>query len=244
MQHRYLVGLLKVGFNFEELRLLLKPSFSAAELAAKIPNGASLLIGGFMGVGSPNRLIAALVAEGTKDLTIYCNDTGKPGAIGIAPLIEANRVKRVVTSHIGTNPETQRQMIAGELDVELVPQGTLIEQIRAGGSGLGGVLTQTGLGTSVQTGKTLIEVDGQTFLLEKPIQADFALISCHRADYSGNLEYSLTATNFNPVIALAAETVIAEPESIVPVGVIPPDNVHTPGILVDFLVLRETSKHR
>lgn len=219
-----------------ESHVFIKPTESERVLAEKIPPGASLLIGGFMGVGTPDRLVAALVELGIGDLTIYCNDTGKPGAIGIAPLIHANLVKRVYTSHVGTNPETQQKMIDAELDVQLVPQGTLIECIRAGGAGLGGVLTKTGLGTVVAQGKQTLDIDGQTWLLEKPIRADFALIGCQRADYQGNLEYTLTATNFNPVLALAADTVIAEPKAIVPVGVIPPDHVMTPGPLVDFLV--------
>lgn len=216
--------------------VFVKPTESELTLAQKIPPGSSLLVGGFMGVGTPARLVNALVTLGVHDLTVYCNDTGKPGGLGIAPLIHANLVKRVYTSHVGTNPETQQKMINGELDVQLVPQGTLIECIRAGGSGLGGVLTKTGLGTVVADGKQSIEVDGQIWLLEKPIRADFALIGCERADYQGNLQYSLTATNFNPILALAADTVIAEPKTIVPVGVISPDDVATPGPLVDYLV--------
>lgn len=226
-----------------EADLYIKPTASELELAKKIPSGASLLVGGFMGVGTPDRLVQALVELGTGDLTIYCNDTGKPGAIGIAPLIHANLVARVVTSHVGTNPETQQKMIDGELDVVLMPQGSFVECIRAGGAGLGGVLTRTGLGTVVADGKQIVEIDGEQWLLEKPIRADFALLGCHRADYQGNLEYTLTATNFNPIMALAAETVIAEPRTIVPVGVIPPDHVMTPGPLVDFLVSHPNSKH-
>ncbi|MGI9134101.1 MAG: 3-oxoacid CoA-transferase subunit A, partial [Rhodoferax sp.] len=153
-------------------------------------------------------------------------------------LISAGAVSKVIASHIGLNPETQRRMIAGEIDVELVPQGTLIERIRAGGMGLGGVLTATGLGTEVENGKQVVEVDGREFLLEKPLKADFALLGAWQADYVGNLAYMLTAHNFNPIIALAGKTVIAEPESIVPVGVIAPDSVKTPGVLVDHLVVR------
>lgn len=226
-----------------EADLYIKPTASELELAKKIPQGSSLLVGGFMGVGTPDRLVRALVELGTGGLTIYCNDTGKPGAIGIAPLIHANLVSRVVTSHVGTNPETQQKMIDGELDVVLMPQGSLVECIRAGGAGLGGVLTRTGLGTVVAHGKQIVEIDGEQWLLEKPIYADFALLGCHRADYQGNLEYTLTATNFNPIMALAAKTVIAEPRAIVPVGVIPPDHVMTPGPLVDFLVSHPNSKH-
>jgi acetate CoA/acetoacetate CoA-transferase alpha subunit len=144
----------------------------------------------------------------------------------------------VIVSHIGTNPNTQRQMIAGELTVELVPQGTLAERVRAGGYGLGGILTRTGLGTAVEEGKTRIEVDGEYFLLEKPLRADFAIVHAKQADYARNLAYSLTAQNFNPLMAMAADVVIVDAEDIVPIGVIPPDSVRTPGVLVDYLLAR------
>ena len=206
----------------------MKDAITADAAAALIPDGARLLIGGFMGTGSPHRLIDALVRRGAKHLTVIANDTAWPGR-GIGKLISAGAVERLVASHIGLNPETQAKMIAGEIEVELVPQGTLIERIRAGGVGLGGVLTATGLGTLVEKGKRIIEVDGKPYLLETPIRGDFALIGAKQADYYGNLEYSLTAHNFNPVIALAADVVIAEPQTIVPVGVIPPDSVKTPG---------------
>lgn len=208
-----------------------------------IPDGASLLIGGFMGVGSPHRVIAELVRQGRKDLTVIANDTARPG-VGIGQLIDAKLVRKLIVTHIGTNPETQRQMIAGEISVDLVPQGTLAERIRAGGFGLGGVLTPTGVGTVVADGKRTIEVEGKTFLLELPVKADFALIFCHRADYSGNLDYFLTARNFNPIMAMAGETVIAEPKEIVPVGVIPPDDVVTPHVLVDHFIEKGLSNGR
>ena len=146
------------------------------DLVAMIPDGATLMIGGFFGVGSPHRPIQGLVAAGRKGLMIIANDTAYPG-VGIGKLIEARMVKRLVASHIGANPETQRQMIAGDLEVELVPQGTLAERIRAGGSGLGGVLTRTGLGTVVERDKLTVNVDGETWLLGKPLRADFALVS-------------------------------------------------------------------
>ena len=210
----------------------------AADMAALIPDGATLMIGGFMGAGTPPRLIDSLVRRGRHDLTVIANDTARPG-VGIGKLIDARLVRRVITSHIGTNPETQRQMIAGETQVELVPQGTLVERIRAGGFGLGGVLTPTGVGTLAAEGKRTIEIDGRTFLLELPLKADFALISARRADYLGNLEYALTSRNFNPVMAMAAGTVIAEAEEVVPVGVIPPDAVMTPHVLIHYLVCKE-----
>ena len=215
----------------------MKATLKAEAAAAMIPDGASLMIGGFMGVSSPERLIDAIVARGTRDLTVIANDTAMPGR-GIGKLISAGAVSRVIASHIGLNPETQAGMIAGEIDCELVPQGTLIERIRAGGVGLGGVLTPTGLGTEVEDGKQKIEVQGRTYLLETPLRADFSLLGAWQADYVGNLCYLLTAHNFNPMMALAGATVIAEPEAIVPVGVIPPDSVKTPGILVDHLLVR------
>jgi acetate CoA/acetoacetate CoA-transferase alpha subunit len=141
--------------------------------------------------------------------------------------------------HIGTNPETQRQMFAGEIEVELVPQGTLAERIRAAGHGLGGVLTPTGVGTTVEQGKRTLEIDGRKFLLEMPLWADFALVNARRADHIGNLTYAMTARNFNPLMAMAAGVVIAESQEIVPVGVIAPDDVMTPAVLVDRLIARE-----
>ncbi len=215
----------------------MKTAIRADAAAALIPDGATVLIGGFMGVGTPNRLIDALVARGVRDLTLVANDTAMPGR-GIGKLVTAGCISRAVVSHIGLNPETQAKMIAGEIEVELVPQGTLVERIRAAGVGLGGVLTATGIGTPVEEGKTIVEIDGRRFLLEKPIRGDFALIAARQADYLGNLQYSLTAHNFNPIMALAGDTVIAEPELIVPVGVIPPDYVKTPGVVVDLLLER------
>ena len=159
---------------------------SAVEM---IPDGASLMIGGFMGVGSPHRLIDELVRQGRKNLTVIANDSGRLN-FGIGRLIAAKLIKKMITSHIGLNPETQRQMLAGEIEVELCPQGTLAERIRSGGFGLGGVLTATGIGTVVAEGKRTIEVDGKLFLLELPLSADFALLAAHRSDYRGNLEYS------------------------------------------------------
>ena len=215
----------------------MKGALRPQDAAALIPDGARLMIGGFMGVGTPERLVDALVARGARGLTIIANDTAMPGR-GIGKLVSAGAVTHVITSHIGLNPETQARMLAGEITVELVPQGILVERIRAGGTGLGGVLTPTGLGTEVEDGKPVVEVDGQRFLVETPLKADFALIGAWQADYVGNLSYLLTAHNFNPVMALAGRTVIAEPESIVPVGVIPPDAVKTPGVLVDHLLIR------
>jgi acetate CoA/acetoacetate CoA-transferase alpha subunit len=208
---------------------------SLAEAVGMIPDGASLMVGGFMGVGTPERLMDELVRQGQRDLTVIANDTALPGR-GIGKLVTGRRLRKVIASHIGLNPETQAQMMAGELEVELVPQGSLIERIRAGGCGLGGVLTKTGLGTAAEAGKQRVEVDGQTWLLETPLRADFALVEAFLADYYGNLAYALTERNFNPVIAMAADTVIVCAANIVPVGVIAPDHVVTPAPLVDYLV--------
>ncbi|WP_305986156.1 CoA transferase subunit A [Roseibium sp. MMSF_3544] len=216
----------------------MKHAIKAAEAAELIPDGSTLLIGGFMGVGSPHRLIDAIVDKGAKDLTVVANDTAMPGR-GIGKLVTAGCLSKVVASHIGLNPETQQKMISGEIEVDLVPQGTLVERIRAAGVGLGGILTPTGIGTLVADGKQTVSVNGEDFLLEEPIPGDFALIAAHQADYVGNLEYSLTAHNFNPIMALAGATVIAEPHTIVPIGVISPDSVKTPGILVDYLLERQ-----
>jgi acetate CoA/acetoacetate CoA-transferase alpha subunit len=213
----------------------MKQSIAVEDAAALIPEGAVLMIGGFMGVGSPHRLIDALVARGTRGLTVIANDTARPGH-GIGRLVDAGQVVRVITSHIGLNPVTQRKMFAGEMQVELVPQGTLAERIRAAGYGLGGVLVTTGLGTLAAEGKPTLEIDGRTWLLEKPLHAEFALIHANQADYAGNLAYQLTATNFNPVMAMAAGTVICEAREILPVGMITPDQVSTPGVLVDHLI--------
>ena len=210
---------------------------SCTEAVEMIPDGASIMIGGFIGVGSPHRIIAEMVRQGLKNLTIIANDTGTE-SFGIGRLVMAKMIRRLVASHIGLNPETQRQVIAGEIEAEFCPQGTLAERIRAGGFGLGGILTPTGIGTVVAEGKQVIEVDGRQYLLEKPITADFALIAAHRSDYRGNLEYSLTARNFNTAMATAARTVIAEPEHIVPTGAIPPDAVATPFVCVHHIVGR------
>jgi acetate CoA/acetoacetate CoA-transferase alpha subunit len=213
-------------------------TISLEQAVALVPDGARLMIGGFMGVGTPERVIDEIMRQEKRDLTVIANDTASPGR-GIGKLIGARRVRKAIVSHIGLNPETQRQMTAGQLEVELVPQGTLIERIRSGGHGLGGVLTQTGIGTSVEEGKQRIVVDGKPYLLEAALRADFALVQAFLADYLGNLSYALTARNFNPVIAMAAETVIACADNIVPVGVISPDHVVTPAPAVDYLIANQ-----
>jgi acetate CoA/acetoacetate CoA-transferase alpha subunit len=193
------------------------------------------MIGGFMAIGTPERALDEIVRQKKRELIVIANDTAAPGR-GIGKLIGAKLVRKVIVSHIGLNPETQKQMMGGELEVELVPQGTLIERIRAGGHGLGGILTQTGIGTSVENGKQCVQVNGKTYLLETALRADFALVQAFLADYLGNLSYALTARNFNPVIAMAADTVIASADNIVPVGVISPDHVVTPAPVIDYLI--------
>ena len=208
---------------------------SPEQAVAMVPEGARVMIGGFMGVGTPERIIDALVRHGTRELTVIANDTAMPG-VGIGKLVQAGLVRRAIVSHIGLNPDTQRRMLAGKIDVELVPQGTLIERIRAGGYGLGGILTATGVGTVVETGKHTLVLDGRTFLVERALRAEVALVSAFLADYLGNLAYALTARNFNPVIATAADVVIVEADNVVPTGVIAPDHVMTPGPLVDYVI--------
>lgn len=215
----------------------MKKAVTCAQAVEMIPDGASIMVGGFMGVGSPHRLIDELVRQKKKNLTVMCNDAGRPG-YGIAHLVAAKLVKKLIATHIGLNPEAQRQMIAGEMEIELCPQGTFAERIRAGGFGLGGILTPTGIGTVVAEGKQIIEVNGKQYLLETPLTADFALIGANRSDYRGNLEYEWTARNFNPLMAMAATVVIAEPKEIVPMGVIPPDMVATPFVCVNHIVER------
>jgi acetate CoA/acetoacetate CoA-transferase alpha subunit len=210
-------------------------SVSLSRSVDMIPDGASLMIGGFMAVGTPERVIDEIVRQGKRDLTLIANDAAMPGR-GIGKLVEAKLVRKMIASHIGLNPQAQRQMMAKEIEVELVPQGTLIERIRAGGYGLGGVLTPTGLGTSAEKGKPRVKVDGKSFVVEVALRADFALVQAFIADYLGNLSYALTARNFNPLMAMAADTVIAGAEHIVPVGVIAPDHVVTPAPVVDYLV--------
>jgi acetate CoA/acetoacetate CoA-transferase alpha subunit len=209
---------------------------SLERAVAMIPDGTSLMIGGFMAVGTPEKVVDEIVWQNKRNLTVIANDTASPGR-GIGKLIAAKLVQKAIVSHIGLNPETQRQMTAGELEVELVPQGTLIERIRAGGYGLGGVLTQTGIGTTVEKGKQQIKVDGKAYLLELALRADFALVHAFLVDYLGNVSYALTARNFNPIIAMAADTIIVDADNIVPIGVISPDHIVTPAPVVDYLVM-------
>jgi len=208
---------------------------SLHDAVALIPEGATLMIGGFLDVGSPERLIDELVRQGKCNLTVIANDTAMPG-VGIGKLVATGLLRKAIVSHIGLNPQTQEQMLSGKLEVELVPQGTLIERIRCGGYGLGGVLTPTGIGTVVERDKRKIDVNGKEYLVETALRADFALVHAFVADYTGNLTYALTARNFNPIMAMAADSVMVTADHIVPVGVIAPDHVATPAPIVDYIV--------
>lgn len=205
------------------------------EAIAMISPGSSIMVGGFMGVGTPERLLDEIVRQRKTGLSVISNDAAVPGK-GVGKLFDATLVSRLTATHIGLNPKAQQQMLANQVAVDLVPQGTFVERIRAGGCGLGGVLTPTGVGTLVAEGKRQIEVAGTTFLLETALRAKFALVHAFLADYLGNLTYALTARNFNPIMAMAADTVIVTAEHIVPVGVIAPDHVVTPAPLVDYLI--------
>ena len=206
---------------------------SAYEAASKIKSGMSVMVGGFLGSGSPHAIIEAILDGNAQDLTIICNDAGMPDR-GVGKLISAGRVSRLIASHIGTNPIAGQKMNAGELRVELIPQGTLAECIRAGGFGLGGVLTPVGIGTQVEQEKSRLEIDGKMFLLEKPLHADVALIAGFQADRFGNVVYRGSLRNFNPVMASSADLVILQSDSMC--DMLDPDIVHTPGLFVDFIV--------
>jgi len=198
-------------------------------------DGGSFLFGGFGSIGTPPLLIEGLLAKGVRGLTIIGNDAGYPSH-GVGRLISAGRVARAVVSHIGSNPMAIEQMNAGTLSVEFVPQGTLAERIRAGGAGLGGILVDVGMGTEVEEGKRTVVVDGRPYMLEPAIRAPLAIVLADVADAYGNLRYRGTARNFNPLVAMAADVVIAEARELVPAGTLDPDSVHTPGAFVDYVL--------
>ncbi len=201
-------------------------------------DGMTVMIGGFMGVGTPETVIDFMVSKNYKNLTLICTDTARPDT-GIGKLIVNGQVKKLYASHIGTNAETGKQMIAGDIDVTLVPQGTLAEKIRCGGAGLGGVLTKTGLGTLVAEGKEVITVNGEEYLLETPLRADVAIVAASVSDEKGNLIYRGATRNFNPMMAMAADKVIAEAKEIVKCSEMDSNNVMTPHIIVDYIVKGE-----
>lgn len=210
---------------------------STKEAVMHIKDGMTIMVGGFMGVGTPEFIIDELVKKGVKNLTLIANDTAFTNR-GVGKLIVNKQVKKVITSHIGLNPETGRQMNNKELEVDLVPQGTLAEQIRCAGAGIGGFLTDTGLGTIVEEGKQKMQIGGREYLLELPLRADVALIGVSVIDKQGNAYYNASTRNFNPLIATAADVVIAGAEKIVEIGEINPNHVMTPGIFVDYIVGR------
>ena len=208
---------------------------SIEEAVSKVKDGMTIMVGGFLANGTPNKIVDALAKSGVKNLTLICNDTAYPDK-GVGQLIANKQVKKLFVSHIGTNPHTSEQMNSGELEIEFCPQGSLAERVRAGGCGLGGILTQTGMGTIVAEGKQIVNVDGKDYLLEKPLRADIALVGASLGDKAGNLVYRGTSQNFNPLMASAADLVIAEINELVEVGEIAAENVKTPSIMVDFII--------
>jgi len=213
----------------------LKKIITMEEAVDKIKDGMTIMVGGFLGCGSPDKIIDKLVEKGVKDLTLVCNDTSFP-EVGVGKMVVNKQFSKMYVSHIGTNRETGRQMNAEETEVNLVPQGTLAEQIRCAGCGLGGFFTPTGVGTEVEDEKEKKVIDGVTYIYEKPLKADIAIIKGLKADKKGNVYYNETARNFNPIMAMAADTVIVEAEEIVDVGELDPNCIGTPHIFVNYIV--------
>ncbi|MFY4776857.1 CoA transferase subunit A [Metabacillus sp. RGM 3146] len=211
----------------------------AEKAAERITNGSTIMVGGFGGVGSPPTLLHAILEKGVSDLTIICNDAGFPD-IGVGRLIVEGRVKKLITSHIGSNPVAGKLMTDGKLIVEFNPQGTLAERIRAGGNGLGGILTDVGLGNeAVEKGKQKVKIGGNSYLVETPLTADIAIIKTEKADYYGNATFNKTARNMNPLMAMAGRYTIAEAEEIVELGVLHEEEIITPGIFIQAIVQSE-----
>ncbi|SDW18801.1 CoA transferase subunit A [Paenibacillus sp. CF384] len=200
-----------------------------------IEDGCTLMYGGFGGIGTPPTLVEAILDKGVRDITLIGNDTGFPW-IGIGRLVTEGRVRKVITSHIGSNPNAGRMMEDGRMEVEFYPQGTLAEKIRAGGVGLGGILVDVGMGTTLETGKEKVVVDGKTYLVEPALTADVAIVHALKADEYGNLIYDKSGRNFNPLVAMAGTRTIAEADAIVPLGELDPERIVTPGIFVDAVV--------
>ncbi|MFT3916761.1 MAG: CoA transferase subunit A [Anaeromyxobacteraceae bacterium] len=208
---------------------------SADAAVADIPDGATIMVGGFGLCGNPENLIQALHRKGVKDLTLISNNCGTTN-LGLGVLLKAKQIRKIVASYVGENKEFERQYLSGELEVDLVPQGTLAERIRAGGAGIGGFYTATGVGTKVAEGKETRVIAGREYLLELPLKADFALVYAHRADPWGNLQWRKTTRQFAPMMCAAAKVTIVEAQELVPVGGLDPDQVHAPGIYVKRLV--------
>lgn len=217
----------------------MKKIVSAKEAVKQIKDNSSVMIGGFISCGAPDELVDALVEQNVQNLTLIVNDTSIPN-VDKGKLITNRQVKKVIASHIGLNSDTGRQMHAGEIDVELVPMGTLIERIRAKGSGLGGILTPTGVGTIVEENKEVMEVDGKKYIFERPIGADFALIYGTKVDKHGNVAFYGTTRNINTIMATAAETVIIQADELV--DELDPNEVVIPGLFIDYIVVKEGNK--
>ena len=208
---------------------------SADEAVAVIADGATIMMGGFGLCGIPEHLIAALHRRGTKDLTVVSNNAGID-RFGVGPLLHAKRIRKMIATYVGENKEFERQFLAREIEVELVPQGTFSERMRAAGAGIGGFFTPTGAGTLIAEGKESRTINGRTYILEAPLAADFAFVKAWQGDRHGNLVYRKTARNFNPVMATAARHTIAEVEELVEPGALDPDAIHTPGIFVKAII--------
>lgn len=226
---------LRLFIEIQERSFYMNKLIDLYQAIEHVKDGDTVMIGGFLAVGTPDRLIDALIEKGVKDLTLICNDSGFIDR-GVGKMVVNRQFKKIIASHVGTNKETGRQMLSGETEVVLVPQGTLIEQIRAGGHGLGGVLTATGLGTEVEKGKDKVTVNGKVYLLEKPLRADVALIFGNQVDKFGNIHYHGSTRNFNNMMAAAADITIVEAMEVVDVGDLDPNSVHTPGVFVNYIV--------
>lgn len=217
---------------------------SAAEaLKGLAKDGITVAVGGFGLCGIPEALIAALRDTGAKNLTAISNNAGVDG-FGLGQLLETRQIKKMIASYVGENKEFERQFLAGELELEFTPQGTLAEKLRAGGAGIPAFYTKTGFGTVVADGKPVMEFDGQKYIMERSLTADISLVKAWKADKSGNLIYRKTARNFNPNVATAGKVTIAEVEEIVEMGALDPDNIHTPGIFVQRIVVNATPEKR
>ena len=212
---------------------------TADEAVAAIPDGASIMMGGFGLCGIPEHLIAALHRRGTRNLTIISNNAGLDD-YGVGPLLKSRQVRKMISTYVGENKEFERQFLQKEIEVELVPQGTFSERMRAAGAGIGDFFTPTGAGTLIAEGKESRVIDGRTYILEAPLSADFAFIKAWKGDRVGNLVYRKTARNFNPMMATAARHTIAEVEELVDAGALDPDGIHTPGIFVKRLLQGQT----
>ncbi|MFA5958188.1 CoA transferase subunit A [Hyphomicrobium sp.] len=218
-------------------------SDAATALDGLVKDGQTIAVGGFGLCGIPEALIAALRDSGVKGLTAVSNNAGVDG-FGLGQLLETRQIKKMISSYVGENKEFERQFLAGELELEFTPQGTLAERLRAGGAGIPAFYTKTGYGTLVAEGKPVAEFDGESYILERAITADVALVKAWKGDKSGNLVYRKTARNFNPMVATAGKITIAEVEHLVEVGEIDPDHVHTPSIFVSRIILNATPEKR